>query len=160
MKKVIFNIGLLCIITLFTGCYSNLENATISSINKKIENTNQPYEFVKYKDTDKASYYSNTKIRGKKGKSIVSSEVLFNDIMRNIYLKCDYTEFDLVEKRVVLHHKPYFYEVWVFRDEKSKTKDKTTALGINMKQLPNSGGTDFSIIGNCPATPKSFVFTK
>lgn len=152
--------GLLCMITFFTGCSNSLQNTAISSMNKKIENTNQPYEFVKYKDTNRASYYSNTKIRGEKGKSIVSSEVLFNDIMRNIYLKCDYTEFDLVEKRVVLHDNPYFYEVWVFRDEKSKTKDKTTALGINMKQLQNGRGTDFSIIGNCPAIPKSFVFTK
>ncbi|ADG94486.1 conserved hypothetical protein [Arcobacter nitrofigilis DSM 7299] len=160
MKNVIFNMGLLCMITFFTGCSNSLQNTAISSMNKKIENTNQPYEFVKYKDTNRASYYSNTKIRGEKGKSIVSSEVLFNDIMRNIYLKCDYTEFDLVEKRVVLHDNPYFYEVWVFRDEKSKTKDKTTALGINMKQLQNGRGTDFSIIGNCPAIPKSFVFTK
>ncbi|WP_428024241.1 hypothetical protein [Arcobacter sp.] len=160
MKKVILNVGLLFIITLFTGCYRSLDNATISSMNKNIENTNQPYEFEKYKDTNSASYYSNTKIRGEKGKSIVQSELLFNDIMRNIYLKCDYTEFDLVEKRVVSHEVPYFFEVWVFRDEKSKTKDKTTALGINMKQLANGNGVDFSIVGNCPATPKSFVFTK
>ncbi|MGB7403109.1 MAG: hypothetical protein WA916_11025 [Arcobacter sp.] len=160
MRKTIFNIGLLCIITFFTGCSNSLENTTISSMNKKIENTNQPYEFVKYKETNSGSYYSNTKIRGEKGKSIVQSKVLFNDIMRNIYLKCDYTEFDLVEKRVVFHKIPYFFEVWIFRDEKSKTKDKTTALGINMNQLPNGGGVDFSIIGNCPAIPKSIVFTK
>jgi hypothetical protein len=68
--------------------------------------------------------------------------------------------YDLIETRIVSHEIPYLKEIWIFRDEKSEMKDKTTALGINMKQLPNGGGVDFYIIGDCPATSFNLVFEK
>jgi len=80
--------------------------------------------------------------------------------MRGIFTKCNYTIFDLLEVRNVSSEIPIFREIWVFKDEKSQMKDKTTALGITMKQLPNNGGVDIFIAGNCPASPLNLVFGK
>jgi len=80
--------------------------------------------------------------------------------MRGIFKNCNYTVFDLLQTRIVPSEIPIFREIWVFKDEKSQMKDKTTALGITMKQLPNNGGIDISVTGNCPASPLNLVFGK
>lgn len=83
-----------------------------------------------------------------------------NDIMKGIFLQCNYTILDLVETRIIPSEIPTFREIWVFRDEKSEMKDKTTALGITMKQLPNNGGVDIFVSGECPVKIRNIIFGK
>jgi len=149
----------LCI--LLQGCVSGLERATIRSANNHIIENNQPYEYILVNETDKARFYSNIKLRGEVGESITkNSKVLENDIMRGIFQKCNYTIFDLLQTRIIPSEIPIFREIWVFKDEKSEMEDKTTALGITMKQLPNNGGVDIFVAGDCPKKITDIVFGK
>jgi len=160
MKKmrVILAISL-CI--LLQGCVSGLEQNTIKRVNMNIIENNQPYEYILVNETDKARFYSNIKLRGEVGESITkNSKVLENDIMRGIFKKCNYTNFDLLEVRIVPSEIPIFREIWVFKDEKSEMRDKTTALGITMKQLANNGGVDIFVAGDCPKKITDIVFGK
>ncbi|WP_034255279.1 hypothetical protein [Aliarcobacter lanthieri] len=152
---------ILYITIIIQGCVSGLEQNSMRTVNNNVIGNNQPYEYILEKETDKARFYSNTKLRGEVGESITkNSKVLENDIMKGIFGKCNYTIFDLIETRIIPSEIPTFKEIWVFKDEKSEMKDKTTALGITMKQLPNNGGVDIFITGDCPVKIKSIIFGK
>jgi len=160
MKKIRVMLAIsLCV--LLQGCVSGLERATMRSANDHIIENNQPYEYILAHETDKARVYSNIKLRGEVGESITrNSKVLENDVMRGIFKKCNYTIFDLLQTRIVPSEFPIFREVWVFKDEKSAMIDQTTALGITMEQLPNNGGVDIFIVGDCPKEINNIVFGK
>jgi len=160
MKKIqiILVIGL-CIVV--QGCVSGLERVTIRNANDHLIENNQPYEYILVNETDKARFYSNIKLRGEVGESITkNSKILETDIMRDIFKQCNYTNFDLLEVRIVPSEIPIFREIWVFKDEKSEMRDKTTALGITMKQLPNNGGIDIFVAGDCPKKINNIIFGK
>jgi len=160
MKKIQMILAIsLCMVV--QGCVSGLEQNTIKRVNMNIIENNQPYEYILVNETDKARFYSNIKLRGEVGESITkNSKVLENDIMRGIFKQCNYTIFDLLQTRIVPSEIPIFKEVWVFKDEKSEMRDKTTALGITMKQLPNNGGIDIFVAGDCPKKITDIVFGK
>lgn len=159
--KLIKIVLTICITIIIQGCVNGLEQSTMMRTNNNIIENNQPYEYVLEKETDKANFYSNKKLRGEVGESITkNSKVLENDIMKGIFGKCKYTIFDLLETRIIHSEIPTFKEIWVFKDDKSEMKDKTTALGITMKQLPNNGGVDIFITGDCPVKIKNIIFGK
>ncbi|MBY0540673.1 MAG: hypothetical protein K2P52_04580 [Campylobacterales bacterium] len=160
MKKI-QTIIIVSLVILLQGCVNGLEQNTMITVNKNIIEENQPYEYILVKETDKARFYSNIKLRGESGISITrNSKVVETDVMKGISQNCGYTLSDLLETRIIPSEILTFKEVWVFKDEKSEMKDKTTALGITMKQLPNNGGVDIFIGGDCPTKIKSIVFGK
>jgi len=159
--KTIKIVGILSLVIFLQGCVGGLEQRTMTSANKNIVEHNKPYEYILVKETSEARFYSDVKLRGEIGRSFAkNSKILEDDIMKGIFENCGYTFFDLLETRIVSSAFPAFEEVWVFKDDKSEMEDKTTALGITMIQLPNSGGTDIFVTGKCPAAPKTLIFQK
>lgn len=156
MKKLI--IGVISIWILFSGCVNSLEK-TINSSNKSLNKNNQPYTYVKTKSTNKANFYNEVWI-GSKGNSITNnSPVLKNDVFKGFSNNCGLEKNNLKEIRVVFHDHPYYKEVWIFNDSKSKRKDKTSAMTVLLKAIPN-GGVDMNLIGQCHQEPKQIIFGK
>jgi len=87
---------------------------------------------------------------GVKGSSVlgVVDEVLKRDVHQLIKSRCDFDKSDLQETYIVEHKHPFFYEVWVYHDPKSKRKDKTTGLSLIL-EFPTTGGTDINIVSHC-----------
>lgn len=81
----------------------------------------------------------------------VATPVVEEDIYKMININCHYSPSDLKQVNVVRHQYPMFYEVWVFNDKESRREDKTSALSVILKALPNNGGTDINTIGSCHA---------
>lgn len=159
MKKVYF-ISLAILISVFIqGCASGLAQSSIRSANKTATSENYPYEYVLVKDTSEALFYSNTKVRGEVGKSQATG-VFKKDIDQLILKTCNYKVSDLIETRIAPSQDMTSNEIWVYKDEKSEMEDKTTAMGIRLKQLPNNGGVDMFLTGECPKKITSFIFAK
>lgn len=87
---------------------------------------------------------------GEKGSSIVESadDILKSDIWKLFEKKCAFSKSDLAEVRVVEHKHPFYYEVWVFKNQLSKRADGTSGISLILN-FPPSGGTDIELVGEC-----------
>lgn len=67
-----------------------------------------------------------------------------NDILKYINTKCGYKFSEIVQTRKLLYKSSLLKEIWV----------------LKMKSLPSNAGTDFAILGKCPAKISSIYTPK
>lgn len=154
---------LLGVITLLSACGTHGVDKAIRAANAQNHGLAAEYSPFRYKVTvnDQGSGVATTEWAGIPGESITAiAPAVKSDIENVIKRQCDFDPEDLIATRLVSAVEPYFYEVWEYRDDLSKREDKTSGLSVIIEQLPNNGGVDFNLIGNCHAHPgTSFTFS-
>lgn len=87
---------------------------------------------------------------GEKGISIIDTaeETIKNDVWKLFTENCGFSKSDLREVRIVEHKHPFFYEVWIFDDQKSKRKDGQSGISLILNVSATSG-TDITLVGGC-----------
>jgi hypothetical protein len=137
------------------GCAGN---SPTSSLNKHFKEDKYPMRYLK----DISHTIGTQYIQGFAGKVGTSATekvpIVKNDVYKLIKKTCGFTPKDRVQTRIVENKPPYYYEVWIFKDAKSKRDDKKSALSVVLHELPNGGGVDISLKGQCHAT-KGMTFT-
>jgi hypothetical protein len=157
-NKALISLAILSFI--MNGCVNSLSNQ-MNIQNKNLEKQYMPIRLYKTASSNDADFYKSD-WAGKKGNSIaLNSKLLYTDILKAFKQNCGFNENDLLETRIVSHKHPIYYEVWVFKDDLSKRKDKTSALSVVLTQVPNSGGVDMDFNGECHSSESlQFVFAK
>jgi len=156
IKEILVTFGILLTLS---GCANSIDRQ-INMQNITLEQKQQPDRLYKTKSTDKADFYT-MEWAGAKGRSMAFGvELLYADILKGFKLHCGFDEADLVETRIVSYQFPVSYEVWIFKDPLSQREDKTSAMSVILKQLPNGGGVDMNFIGQCHSKPLQLVFGK
>lgn len=155
---------LLSTITLLSACGSHGVDKAIRTANAQNRGLAAEYSPFRYKVTanEDGSGIATTDWAGTPGESITTmAPTVKSDINHVIKRQCDFDPEDLIATRLVSAIEPYFYEVWVYRDNQSQREDKTSGLSVIIEQLPNNGGVDFNLIGTCHArVGTSFTFSK
>ncbi len=150
---------LIALIFMLSGCGNSL-SSQMDIQNENLAKEYMPTRLHKVTSTSNADMYE-SHWAGKEGRSIaLNSKLLYSDVLKAFKQGCGFKKSDLIQTRIVSHEIPVFYEVWLFKDAKSKREDKTSGLSVVMKQLPNNGGTDINIYGQCHSEPIRFVFMK
>lgn len=138
------------VLAFLASCASNpTANSGAEIANKRFAEQLLPMR-VKAKDVEGGGSVMTYYWAGTMGES-VATPVVEKDIYKMININCDYNPEDLKQVNIVRHQYPMFYEVWVFNDKESRREDKTSALSVILKALPNNGGTDINTIGSCHA---------
>lgn len=155
MKKMIA--GIIAIGVLFSGCINSLEK-TINKSNQNLKKENYPYRYTKYKETETSTHYRLEPI-GEKIISVTKGHDLEKDVLRAIKQYCNFSKNDLLETRLVYKKNPIVNEIWVFKDNLSQREDKTSAISVTLKLIPNQP-TEIGLNGNCHAIQKNIIFVK
>lgn len=143
-------------LSLLIGCSSN-GNSSINRMNTSFEQSQSAYRLLPEVSAGKTVYKLSP--AGKSGSSITNNdELVKHDVLMAIDKKCGFSADKLSETRIVEHAGMSFYEVWVFQDDASQFDSKTSALSVVMEQLPNNGGVNISVKGNCQTAPMMFTF--
>lgn len=139
------------------GCAST-SSLKIQRANSDFATSKSPLRYVRDLNYKHGERYV-VEFAGVKGTSATAhAKQVRSDVFKTIQQHCGFREKDLAETRIVEHKPPYFYEVWVFKDPKSKRDDKRSALSVVLHQLPSNQGVDFTIRGQCHAQ-KGMVLT-
>lgn len=139
------------------GCAST-SSMQVQRVNSDLVASKSPLRYVKDPNYKNGERYVMA-FAGVKGTSATAqAKQVRSDVFKTIYQHCGFREKDLVETDIVEHKPPYFYEVWVFKDPKSKRDDKRSGLSVVLHQLPGNQGVDFTIRGQCHAS-KGIVLT-
>lgn len=132
------------------GCtgHSSL-NSSIRIVNQSLENQFSPMRLVIQKTG--GGFVTKGEWAGRPGLSLVelAEPILRSDLTRFIKEKCGFVESQLLERRIVRHENPIFYEVWIYDDPESERDDKKSGITVVMKQLPKGGGIDVVFPGDC-----------
>lgn len=137
--------------TLLSGCMLAGTPTTIAiqTLNADFKRQYDPIRLVE-RPLDKRSTITTAEWAGTPGVSITEYYPQVKaDTFSALQENCGLTEEQLAEVRIVQYKPPVFNEVFVFNDEKSERKDKTTGISIVFKQLPNNGGVDILFYGSC-----------
>ena len=141
--------------------YAGAQDRGFQVTNEKLERDYAPIRLVT-KPLGKDSNITTAEWAGTAGVSITSrSPQVRADVFRVLKERCGFEQEQLLETRIVSHKAPLFYEVWVFSDPLSGQKDKQSGVSVVMKQLPNGGGVDFKLSGECHSKePPVFISTR
>jgi hypothetical protein len=127
------------------------------SANESLAAQFAPIRYV-LKATGKGGYVATAEWAGSPKQSILqNSAQVRSDVLSGFKKECGFSEAQLEQTRAVKYQYPIFYEVWVFKDPQSKRDDGLSGVSVILKQLPNGGGVDFSLQGDCHSK-KSPVF--
>ncbi len=153
-------VGLTILGFIMNGCVSSTTNQ-MTVQNQTFEKQKMPTRLYKTISTQDSDFYESN-WAGEKGRSIALNSIrLYSDILQAFKQNCGFEQNDLVETRVVSHKPPVFYEVWIFQDQLSKRKDKTSGLSVVLTQFPNDGGVDINFYGKCHSDePLRFIMGK
>ena len=159
MKTTLYILLLPAFIVL-SGCVSNSSTiAAFKSANRDLALQFSPFRFVTKRSGDRGSI-TTTEWAGTPGQSIThQAPQVRSDVLESFKSNCGFEESQIIETRIVYHKPTRFYEVWVFDDPKSERKDKKSALSLVMIQLPNNGGVDFSVHGDCHSKKGSIFYS-
>lgn len=152
------SISLACLavaLGLLAGCAGNptAEHA-IRSANRGLERDYAPLRMVAT-PTGKRSVAVSPQWAGTVAPSITTAaSVVRDDVLQAFAAHCGFHAEQLAEVRVVWHRPPEFYEVWVFNDPQSGRKDGKSGVSVILRQLPNNGGVDYSLRGDCHSQPE------
>ncbi len=144
IKRLLVVFGIIVIV----GCVST-PGREYQVTNEKLERDYAPIRLVT-KPFGKDSYITTAEWAGTAGVSITSrAPQVRADVFNALKERCGFEQEQLLETRIVSHKAPLFYEVWVFHDAMSEQKEKQSGVSVIMKQLPNGGGVDFRLYGDC-----------
>ncbi|MBY8314591.1 hypothetical protein KW543_02310 [Vibrio fluvialis] len=156
-NKIFCGLFALCLNIPFTA---NSADKLLLEANSKLALSYSPYRLAEVEANDTKSVIGQI-MAGSPGQTIaIADKLVLKDVLDSFNQMCGYKPNQVTAVNVVSHSYPEFYEVWEFDDINSNMGNGKSALSLVLKALPNNGGTDIDIYGDCHPKPLSFTNLK
>ncbi|EGQ8107695.1 hypothetical protein I7096_005146 [Vibrio parahaemolyticus] len=156
-NKIFWGLSALC---LSMPIAASSADKLLLEANSKLALSYSPYRLAEVETTDSKSVFGQI-MGGTPGQTIaVVDKLVLKDVLDSFHQMCGYQPSQVTAINVVSHSYPEFYEVWEFDDNDSHMDNGKSALSLVLKALPNNGGTDIDIYGDCHPKPLSFTNLK